>query len=137
VTRAELERDLLVVVCAISAGIHAALAPEHAREAAAAGLGFAGSAVLLAGLAVVLTRRPATVPAAAGAAAVLLGLIASWGLAVTTGVPVLHPEPEPVEALALATKAIEAAGLLAAVHLLLDQRPATVHLRPTTKGIRT
>ena len=29
----------------------------------------------------------------------------------TTGVPVLHPDVEPVEGLALATKAIEAVGL--------------------------
>jgi drug/metabolite transporter (DMT)-like permease len=136
-TRAELERDVVIVVCGISAGIHAALVPEHAREAAAAGVGFAASAVLLAGLAVVLTRRPGNVPAAAGAGAVLLGLIASWILAVTTGLPVLHPEPEPVEALALVTKAIEAAGLLVAVHLLLEQRPANVHLHLTTKGLRT
>ena len=38
----------------------------------------------------------------------------SYALAITTGLPVLHPDPEPVDGLALATKAIEAAGLLAA-----------------------
>jgi hypothetical protein len=39
-------------------------------------------------------------------------------LAVTTGVPVLHPEPEPVDGLALFTKAVEATGLAAALNLL-------------------
>ena len=39
-------------------------------------------------------------------------------LAITTGLPLLHPEVEPVTGLALATKAIEAAALLAAVRLL-------------------
>jgi hypothetical protein len=31
--------------------------------------------------------------------------------------PLLHPEPEPITALALATKAIEAVGLLSALSL--------------------
>jgi hypothetical protein len=49
---------------------------------------------------------------------VLAGLIASYALAITTGLPVLHPEPEPLDRLALVTKAIEAVGLLAAAHLV-------------------
>jgi hypothetical protein len=65
--------------------------------------------------------------ALAGAVLVFAGLLVSYALAVTTGLPVLHPEPEPVEGLALATKAIEAAGLLAAWTL--------VH--PLTKGTPT
>jgi DNA-directed RNA polymerase specialized sigma24 family protein len=41
---------------------------------------------------------------------------------ITTGFPVLHPEPEAVDALALVTKAIEAIGLLLAASLL--RRPS-------------
>ena len=63
--------DAVVLACAISAGIHAALAPDHFRETAAAGVGFVASAVLLAVLAVVLTRRPSN--AAFGATAVVFG----------------------------------------------------------------
>ena len=132
ITRAGLERDALIVACAISAGIHAALTPEHYVEGTGAGLGFVVAAILLAGLAVALTQRPASTVALTAAAVVLAGLLASYALASTTGLPVLHPAAEPVDDLALATKAIEAFGLLAAAHLLWRGRPAvaTTHLRP-------
>jgi len=52
------------------------------------------------------------------AALVFAGLIVSYGLAITTGVPVLHPDVEPVDGLALFTKAVEIAGLLASLSLL-------------------
>jgi hypothetical protein len=123
--RAALERDLLIVACAVSAGIHAALVPEHLEEGRPAGLAFAVSAVLLAAAAVALTRSLS--PALLGAtAAVLVGLI-SYLLAVTTGVPVLHPEVETVEGLALFTKAVELAGVGAAVALL---EPGPIFARP-------
>ncbi len=111
-----MSRDLVVVACAISAGIHAALTPRHFEDGAAAGLGFAASAVVLAGLAAGLARRPSGL-LADGAIVVLAGLIGAYVLASTTGVPLLHPEPEPVDGLAVATKAVEALGLLAALNL--------------------
>jgi hypothetical protein len=125
VTTADLELDLLIVVCAVSAGIHAALTPEHFGEGAGAGLGFLVSAVLLAGLVVALTRG-AGPPALVATILTLAGLIAAYALAVTSGVPVLHPEVEPVDGLALATKAMEIVGLLAATHLLLRDRPVAL-----------
>ena len=115
---AELKRDIVVLACAISAGIHAALTPEHLEEGVPAGLGFAVAAVALGALTIVLAHDPAERVALTAAAAVLAGLLVSYGLAVTTGVPVLHPDPEAVDALALVTKAIEAIGLVAAVSLL-------------------
>ena len=128
-------RDLLIVVCGISAGIHAALAPEHFADGTGAGVGFVAAAVGLAALAVILTLRPPSVATLAASAALLAGLIVSYALAVSSGLPVLHPEPEPVEALALATKAIEAAGLLAAWHLFRLSRSAVVLPFPRPKGI--
>lgn len=113
-----LRLDAVIVTCAISAGIHAALAPDHFREGTAAGIGFVVATALLAALAVQLTVRPADRRALAGAALVFVGLIVSYGLATTTGVPVLHPDVEPVDGLALFTKAIEVAGLAAALSLL-------------------
>ena len=127
----ELEADVVILVCAVSAGIHGALAPGHFDEGAGAGLGFAAAAVALAGLAVWLTWQPARRSALAAAAAIFVGLLGSYALATTTGLPVLHPDPEPVDGLALATKAIEAVGLLATTRLLW--RPVAVTL-PQPKG---
>ena len=124
--RAVLERDLVIVASAVSAGIHAALAPEHFGEGAGAGLGFLVSAILLAGLAVTLTRRVGT-PALAATILTMAGLLVAYALAITSGVPVLHPDPEPVDGLALATKAVEVVGLLAAAHLLLHSRSPRTH----------
>ena len=115
---AELRGDVVILACAISAGIHAALVPGHFDEGVGAGLGFVAATVALAGLVVWLTWQPANASALAAAAVTFGGLLASYALATTTGLPVLHPDPEPVEGLALATKAIEAAGLLAATSLL-------------------
>ena len=121
-TAAELRTDALIVICAISAGIHAALAPDHFRETTGAGVGFVAATVLLAVLAVVLTRQPSQA-AFAAAAALFAGLIGSYALAVTTGIPVIHPDVDPLEGLALATKAIEAVGLALAAWALPWSRP--------------
>ncbi len=115
---AELRADVVIIACAISAGIHGALVPGHFAEGAGAGLGFAAATVSLAVVVLSLTRRPGSRAALGAAAALLAGLLASYALAVTTGLPVLHPAPEPVDGLALATKAIEAVGLLVATSLL-------------------
>jgi hypothetical protein len=129
---AELKGDVVILACAISAGIHGALVPTHFSEGAGAGVGFVAATIALAGLVVWLTLRPTSSLALAAAAAVFLGLLASYALAVTNGLPLLHPEPEPVDGLALATKAIEALGLVAASSLLW--RPAAA-FNPQSKGI--
>jgi hypothetical protein len=124
VSLAELRGDVVILACAVSAGIHGALVPEHFDEGTGAGAGFAAATLLLAALVVWLTLQPASTLALAGAAATFAGLLAAYALATTTGLPVLHPDPEPVDGLALATKAIEAVGLLAASSLLW--RPLTL-----------
>jgi hypothetical protein len=88
ITTAVLERDAVIVACAISAGIHAALTPDHFAEGSGAGLGFLGATVLLALLVVTLTRQP-TAAASLGAVAVLAGLIGSYVLAITSGLPLI------------------------------------------------
>jgi hypothetical protein len=122
----------VILACAVSAGIHGALAPEHFAEGTGAGVGFVASTVALGALVVAMTLRPASVIALTAAAAVLAGLLASYGLAVTTGLPVLHADREPVTGLALATKAIEAVGLLAAWSLV--RRPSIALTIPHPKG---
>ena len=131
----EFQPDLVIVACAISAGIHAALVPEHLAEGLGAGLGFAAAAGLLGGVAVAVTLRPHGTVLLVASATALAGLIGSYALAVTTGVPVLHPEPEPVGGLAIVTKAVEAIGLLAAVRLLRRTRNATVPSLSFAKGL--
>jgi hypothetical protein len=131
VNLADVRGDIVILACAISAGIHGALVPAHIDEGTGAGLGFVAATVALAGLVVWLTCRPASRSALAAAAVTFAGLLGSYVLAITTGLPVLHPDPEPVDGLALATKAIETAGLLAAMSLLW--RPLAV-IALTTKG---
>jgi hypothetical protein len=134
VTLAELKSDVVILACAVSAGIHGALVPGHFDEGTGAGLGFVAATVALVGLVVWLTARPASWLGLAAAAAVLVGLLASYALAVTSGLPVLHPESEPVDGLALATKAIEVVGLAAASSLLW--RPVAAY-NPQPKGTLT
>jgi uncharacterized protein YjeT (DUF2065 family) len=128
----ELRRDIVILACAISAGIHGALVPGHFDEGTGAGLGFLAASMTLAGLVAALTLRPASALALTGAAAVFAGLLISYALATTTGLPVLHPAPEPVDGLALVTKAIEALGLLAASSLI--RRPSIALTFPHLKG---
>ena len=131
-----LRRDVVILTCAVSAGIHGALAPAHFGEGVGAGIGFVVSAVLLAVLAVVLTLRPAGTLPLAGAAVVLAGLLGSYALATTTGLPLLHPQPEPIDGLALATKGFETLGLVTAINLLW-RRPAVSFSLIHPKGTPT
>ena len=124
------ERDAVIVACAISAGVHAALAPEHFGESTALGAGFLASAAGLAVIAVALTRRASPTALALGGF-LFAGLLVSYGLAITVGLPLLHPKAEPVEGIALGTKVLEAAGLVAALDLLRRGRaPAIAAFSP-------
>jgi hypothetical protein len=127
-TLAELRTDIAILACAVSAGIHAALVPAHFEEGTGAGVGFVVATVFLAVLAVVLTRNPSQL-ALVATAALFVGLIVSYALVISTGVPVLHPEVEPVDGLALFTKVVEAIGLVTATSLV--RRPS---LLPQPKG---
>jgi hypothetical protein len=135
VSLAELKGDIVILACAVSAGIHAALVPRHFEESTGAGLGFVGATIALAGLVGWMTWRPASPGPLAAAVVTLAGLLGSYALAITTGLPVLHPDPEPVDNLAVATKAIEAAGLIAATSLLW--RPRIAATLPQPKGTLT
>jgi hypothetical protein len=132
VTLGELRADVVILACAISAGIHGALAPEHFTKGTGAGLGFVTATVLLAAVAAGVRLYPESPLVFTGAAAVFAGLLASYVLAVTSGLPVLHPQPESVDGLAVATKAIELVGLLAATAAF--RRPKVASRLPEPKG---
>jgi hypothetical protein len=110
--------------------------PEHFREEPGAGVGFLVSAVLLAVLCVVLVYRPASRIAVGAAGATLAGLLVAYALVLAVGVPVLHPDREPADGLALVTKAIELVGLVAAVGLAAPGVFAGRFTRPLPKGTR-
>ena len=104
-------RDGLIVCCAISAGVHAALVPEHMRESVVTGAGFVGATVLLVALTIGLTARPDSRAVTSFATLVLLGLLVSYGVASAIGIPVLHPAVDPIDAVGVLTKAVELVGL--------------------------
>jgi peptidoglycan/LPS O-acetylase OafA/YrhL len=130
-------RRLLVLVCAASAGVHAALAPPHWPEWATSGAAFAAAAVALAACAVALDRRPQSRLAVSAAAALLAGLIGVYLATRLTALPTLADHAEPVDALGLATKLVEAGGLVCT--FVVGQRPARgpEGLLATQKGVRT
>jgi hypothetical protein len=128
---AESTRLPLVLILAASAGVHAALAPAHSSEGLPVAAGFALSSAALAVAAVVVDRSRR--PEAYRLAALLLGALLATYLAsrVTTVWPLSHAEP--VDAVGLATKTFEAAGVLLALHLLHKPR-AGLELSATTQG---
>lgn len=105
------------LVCAASAGVHAALVPEHAAEGPLIGAAFAVSAVAL-GAGAVAVRRPGG--PARKVAVLLAGVALCYLLSRTTGIPVLVPEPEHLEPLGVLTTAAEVLAALAAC-LRLDR----------------
>jgi CHASE2 domain-containing sensor protein len=129
-TLSELRADVVILACAVSAGIQAALVPEHFAEGAGTGIGFVLAALAAAVCAVLLTRNPSRLSLLA-AAAVLAGLILSYVLVLVTGLPVLHPDREPVEGLALFTKAVEAIGLVVAASGVRLRSPVLFHPKGT------
>jgi hypothetical protein len=107
-------RDAIALVCAASAGVHAALVPAHLREGAPIGAAFALSVLLLAAAAL----RVRTTPRAAySVAAVLLGVAGCYFLSRTTGIPLLIPDPEPVDIVGTLTSLAEVAAAVAVLGL--------------------
>ena len=129
------DRNLVILACAVSAGIHAGLTREHFAEGLGPGGGFLAATLLLGVLGLGLALRPDSCALFIAASLVLIGLIGSYALATTTGIPVLHAEAEPVESLAVVTKGVEIAGLLAAAHLLWRSRPAFLPAPSTKESI--
>src|SRR5262249_10685563 len=110
---------LLAVAVAFSAGIHAALAPEHLTEMPPLGYAFIGAAIVGAAIAAALIARPHDRRVAALAGLFCLGEIAAGALFVTVPVPGFSGPPEPVEATALVSKAVELVGLALAYPLAI------------------
>jgi drug/metabolite transporter (DMT)-like permease len=105
------------LVCGISAGVHAALVPEHWSEERLMGVSFVVAAVALAGCAWLLNRYPRSAWTVRSAAALLVGLIAAYAVTRIGPAARVFGHAEEVDALGVATKAVELIGVGLAVSL--------------------
>lgn len=119
--------NVLILSCAISAGVHIALAPAHLEESTALGCGFALSAALLITVSLFLAAGGELEGAGARAAAVLLtGLMVAYGVSRTAGLPVGDEGVEPVDVTGVATQLVQATGVVAALALSRAARTGMV-----------
>jgi hypothetical protein len=115
---------LLALSVTFSAGIHAALVPEHLKEMPPLGWSFIVAAALGALLACALVISPDDRRLAKLAALFLTGEVLAWALFITVRVPGFAGTPEPVDAIALLCKANELLGLTLALGLGWPERAA-------------
>jgi hypothetical protein len=108
---------LLALAVIFSAGIHAALAPEHLKEMPPLGYAFIVAAAVGGAIAIALIVRPGDrrIPLLAGL--FCIGQILAWGMFVTIQVPLFSGTPEPIETIALVSKVAELVGLGFALRL--------------------
>ena len=109
---------LLALAVTFSAGIHAALVPEHLEEIPRLGYAFIVAAAVGGLIAAALVVRPDDERLPLLAALFCLGQIGAWALFVTAAVPGFAGTPEPVETIALVSKADEALGVALALPLI-------------------
>jgi hypothetical protein len=112
----------LIGAGAVGAGVHAAIAPEHLREWAPLGASFVAVAVLLAVAVAALALRPGDRRPVAALGALLATVAGGYVVTRLVAIPPLDPEREPFDTLGICTSAIEAFGLVIAVHI---HRPRT------------
>jgi hypothetical protein len=122
----------VVAACAASAGAHAGLVPEHLADAPQLGFAFIAAVVMLLATAIALATRPDSVCAAQGAVLLLAALIVSYAASRTTGIPLLQPRPEALDAVGLATKVVEGLGLVFALCL---SQPAGARRLPAAQEV--
>ena len=129
---------LLALAVMFSAGIHAALVPEHLQEMPALGWSFIGAAAVGVALAWALVAYPEDQLFARLAALFLAVEVLAWVLFITAAVPGFSGTPEPVEMIALVCKADELIGLWLAVAIgWPDQIAArTASVRTLARGAR-
>jgi hypothetical protein len=111
----------VIAACAASAGAHAALVPEHLEHEPRLGVAFIAATVALVAVTAALIHRPTDARSADAAALILAALVGAYAVAVTTGIPWFMEGAEPVDLVALVTKAVEALGLVLAFRLITTQ----------------
>ena len=130
-------RQLSIAACVVSAIVHGHLVTQHAASAPALAAAFLTATGALVVAAALLHSRTATATTAAGTTLLLVGLVAAYAIDGTVGLPlsVAHAaaHEEQLDALGLATKAIELLGAAAAFSLLFQNTAATVPADAPTK----
>jgi hypothetical protein len=91
--------------------------PEHLREEPRLGVAFLLAVVVLLAIVIAWTFRPVTAAVGLATAVVLGALILGYTASRTTGIPVLAPDPESVDAIGIVTVSIEVVGLTCAFWL--------------------
>ena len=112
-----LARNIVLMACAASAGVHTGLVPSHLAENPWLGLAFMGAVGLLLALTVSLARTGEPRRRAAQAAALLVVLIVAYSLSRTVGLAPLEEDVERVDALGVLTQGVQIAGVIAALFL--------------------
>ena len=108
---------LLVLAGAVSAGVHAGLAPEHLHEWAPLGAAFVAAAAAAALAVAALVLRPASPWPPRALGALLGGLVVAYALTRLAALPPLDPEREALDLVGVCTCAVEALGAVAALRL--------------------
>jgi len=119
---------LLTFACAASAGAHAGLAPAHLSGEPRLGAAFLVVVALLMATVIAVAARPWDRRITTEAGLLLAGVMLAYLASRTTGVPVLDPEPEALDAVGIATNGVEAVGVVVAVWLI---HPVGRTVRPT------
>lgn len=122
---------MLVFTCAASAGAHAGLTPAHLNGEPRLGAAFLAAVVLLVAAASAVAARPLDRRVTGAAGLLLAGLMLAYLASRTTGIPMLDPDPEAVDAVGVATNIVEACGVLLALWLIhpLGRRDRLSHLQ--------
>jgi hypothetical protein len=114
---------LLALTVAFSAGIHAALVPEHLREMPPLGYLFILAAAVGAAIALALVARPNDVRIPRSVVLFLSAQIIAWAMFIVVHVPGFAETPEAVEPIALVCKAAELLGIALAMPLAAGAVP--------------
>jgi hypothetical protein len=108
---------VVALACGASAGAHAGLVPAHLQEEPRLGMVFLAAVVLLLSAVIAVSLRPSDRRVLLGAGLLLFGLALAYLATRTSGIPILDPEREAVDAVGVLTTSIELAGVVFALWL--------------------